>query len=482
MKRTKFLSSVLPVANPALRSVMAWRVFAVAVGSALLTSPAFAQQAPDPQAAAPTVETPAANADSSTGDAAAQPAEASTNANSSKSGTDIFSRDTFTVLLDGRFVVADGEKSWIDGGFGKTRFGGTNDEDYKVRAVPVEATAAWMPRFTNSLSANISGGWQRGQQHHADLIEAFLNFLPPQHGSIGFSARAGLMWPEISLEHATGGVWSTVYTITPSAINSWVGEEVKPIALEGTLHAGIGQHQFAATGAIFAFNDTSGTLLSFRGWALHDIKATAFGHFPLPPLNDFMKFAQQDQTRSLIELDNRPGFYGRLEWRPPWPFGASVFYYDNRGDPKVFNKNLQWGWRTRFWNVGLNADLGPNTRLLAQGMTGSTIMGFETNSVPWVHTHFRSAYVLVSQTIDDKTAVTGRVEAFGTRERGSQMSPDESEHGWSWTAAVRHSLTNNLALFVEALNVRSRRGTRERIGLDPFQAQTVFQAALRFTL
>ena len=226
----------------------------------------------------------------------------------------------------------------------------------------------------------------------------------------------------------------------------------------------------------------STTLLSFRCWALHYIKATAFGHFPLPPLNDFMKFAQEDQTRSLIELDNRPGFYGRLEWRPPWPVGASVFYYDNRGDPHAFNKNLQWGWRTRFWNVGLNADLGPNTRLLAQGMTGSTIMGFETNGVPWVHTHFRSAYVLVTQTVDDKTSVTGRVEAFGTHERGSQMSPDESEHGWSWTADIRRSLSPNLALFVEALNVRSHRGTRERIGLDPFQAQTVFQLALRFSL
>ena len=62
------------------------------------------------------------------------------------------------------------------------------------------------------------------------------------------------------------------------------------------------------------------------------------------------------------------------------------------------------------------------------------------------------------------------------------MSPDESEHGWSWTADIKHSLTNNLTLMLEALNVRSRRGTRERIGLDPFQAQTVFQASLRFSL
>ena len=471
----------LPVVRKRQLSMMS-SALVIAAASMAAASPAFAQQAP------PAQNPPSADSDAVTAIAQATPSPDQsalarvTATDSSKSGPDLFSRDTFAILLDGRFVVANGEQSWIDDGFGKTRFGGTDSEDYKVRAVPVEATMAWMPRFSSSLSANISGGWQRGQQHHADLIEAFVNWLPPQHGALGVSARAGLMWPEISLEHATGGTWSTVYTITPSAINAWVGEEVKPIAAEVTLHASIGQSQIAATGAVFAFNDTSGTLLSFRGWALHDIKATAFGHFPLPPLNDFMKFAQQDETRSLIELDHRPGFYGRLEWRPPAPVGVSVFYYDNRGDPHAFNKNLQWGWRTRFWNVGVNADLGPNTRLLAQGMTGSTIMGFETNGVPWVHTHFRSAYVLINQTIDDKTSVTGRVEAFGTRERGSEMSPDESEHGWSWTADVKHSLTNNLTLMFEALNVRSRRGTRERIGLDPFQAQTVFQVALRLSL
>jgi hypothetical protein len=90
--------------------------------------------------------------------------------------------------------------------------------------------------------------------------------------------------------------------------------------------------------------------------------------------------------------------------------------------------------------------------------------------------------VLVTHEVDDKTAVTARIEGFRTRERGSEMSPDESEDGWSWTFAVRRRLTDNLSLFAEALNVRSTRGTRARIGLDPFQAQTVFQLALRFTL
>ena len=396
--------------------------------------------------------------------------------------TDILSGDTITILLDGRLALVNGERSWTNGGLGKVRFQGTADGDYNPYAVPVEADLVWTPRFTGSLSANVSAAWQRDQENAVDLIEAFVNFLPSQSGPVGFQVRAGLMWPEISLEHSTGGAWSVVDTITPSAINSWVGEETKVLGLEGTVRANMGQHVVSLTGAAFGFNDTSGTLLSFRGWALHDEKATAFGHFPLPPLNDFIVHLQEDRTRSLIEIDDRVGFYGRLDWRPPIPVGVALFYYDNRGDPEAFTEVGQWGWRTRFWNLGVNADLGPNTRLLAQAMTGSTIMGFETDGQEWVHTEFRSAYLLLSHRLDDKLTVTGRIEAFETDETGSEMSPLESEHGWSWTAALKYVLNDNVTLKAEALNVRSTRGVRADLGLNPFQAQTMFQFAVGLRL
>ncbi|HEY7806298.1 MAG TPA: hypothetical protein VIC34_03780 [Croceibacterium sp.] len=398
-------------------------------------------------------------------------------------GTDILSGDTLTLLLDGRLALANGERSFTRRGLGKTRFGGTAGGDYKLYAVPVEADLIWTPRFTDTLSANVSAAWQRNQENAADLIEAFVNWLPPQTGPVGLQVRAGLMWPEISLEHSTGGAWSVVDTITPSAINSWVGEEVKVIGLEGTIRTDIGGSTFGLTGAVFGFDDTSGTLLSFRGWALQDEKATAFGHFKLPPLNPFMTFAQQNETRSLIELDNRPGWYARLDWRAAAPFGAALFYYDNRGNPEKFTLNLQWGWRTRFWNLAFDADLDSRTRLLAQGMTGSTIMGFKRNGVPWVHTHFSSAFVMLSHRLTDKWNVAGRVEAFRTHESGSEMSPLDSEHGWSWTAALKYLLNDHVTLKAEALNVRSTRGVRlTDLGIDPFQAQSVFQFAVQVRL
>jgi hypothetical protein len=414
--------------------------------------------------------------------AAAPPPAAAPQSNDA-GGPDIFSKNTFTILLDGRLIVANGAPSFVHGGFGKTRFDGSNDGSFRAQVLPMEADLVWDPRFSNSLSANVSAGWQHDHGDSPDLIEAYLTYLPVRTGNVSVSGRVGLMWPEISEEHSTGGAWSVVNTITPSAINSWVGEETKVIGAEGTLHVSAGEHEFGFTGGVFGWNDTSGTLLSFRGWSLSDEKATAFGHFPLPPRNAFLTLAQQNQTRNTIEIDHQPGWYARADWRPPWPFGVNLYYYDNRGQPEAFTQALQWGWRTRFWNVGLNADLGHQTRLLAQGMIGSTKMGFPVGGDTWVDTDFRSVYVLLTHNFGP-FAATGRAEGFATREHGSLMSPDNSEDGWAWTLAARVPVNNYLTVFAEALSVHSWRGSRVSLGglPSPYEGQSVFQIALRARL
>lgn len=438
-----------------------------ALAGLMLGSPAQAQDTPAPSETAPVQSS----------DTAALPDTPATD--QSGGGTDILSAHTLSILLDARIVAADGHRSWSTGdGLSKSRFSGAADGGMKVDAVPVEADLIWQPRFTNTLTGNVSAGWQRDQEHPVDLYEAFLTWLPERKGNFGVSLKGGLYWPEISLEHATGGAWSTVYTITPSAINSWVGEEVKVLGGEATLYATVGQQQFSLTGGLFGFNDTSGTLLSFRGWSLSDAKATAFGHFPLPPLNSFMQRAQEDQTRSALEIDHRVGWYGRFEWKASEPVSVNFFYYDNRGNPQAVNQNLQWGWRTRFANLGMTADLGPNTRLLMQGMVGTTQMGFKTGGVVWVNTKYRSAYALVSQTVGTG-AISGRVEFFDTRERGSQMSPRESEDGWAVTLAGRMPITTWLTGFVEGMHIRSDRGRRTDLGIPATENQNVLQFSLR---
>ena len=386
---------------------------------------------------------------------------------------------TLIAAFDLRLVGADGERSWLDGGFGKARYGAHNG-GLRVRPHAAEGDLVWTPHLGWAVGATIAAVAQEGQDHPVDLSEAFLSARLEPMGPVRVSAKAGLFWPPVSLEHS-GSEWRVTETITPSAINSWIGEEVKVAGAEVNASVPLLGHRLTATAALFGFNDTAGTLIAFRGWALHDEKATAFGKQKLPPLDAFMQSAQAPRTRPIIELDNRPGYYAKLAWSPIAPVHLDVLHYDNRGDPQAVNEYLQWGWRTRFTNVGATIDLAPRTRLTAQGMTGRTIMGYPIDGKPWVDTRFRSAFALVTRTIRGGS-VSARAEAFGTRGRGSVTGAEDSENGWAATLAARRNFGQHFSLLAELLHVESKRGARLRDGLSPDQHQTVAQLALRVRL
>ena len=393
----------------------------------------------------------------------------------------IFGPDAFSALLDMRLVAADGERSWTDGGFGKTRFGGSEDGDWKLRPAAAEATLVWQPRFSWDLNGTVVLSAQHEQDNPVDLVEAFLTWKPAPRSALRFSGRAGLYWPAISLEHE-GAAWSVSDMITPSAINSWIGEEVKVLGAEATLSGEAAGNRLSGTFGLFGFNDTAGTLLSFRGWALHDLKATAFGHQQLPPLNDFMLGAQAPRTKPLIELDDRVGYYARLSWAFQAPVLIEAFYYNTRGDPEAVNADLQWGWETRFWNLGARVDFSDRTRLYAQALTGVTEMGFENEAGRyWVETRYRSAFARLSHDAGPLT-LSGRAELFDTREQGCKMSSGESEEGWALTAAAAWEISPEATLLVEALHIDSERGVRSRLGIDSGQKQNLVQASVRIRL
>jgi hypothetical protein len=78
-----------------------------------------------------------------------------------------------------------------------------------------------------------------------------------------------------------------------------------------------------------------------------------------------------------------------------------------------------------------------------------------------------------------KGSVSGRIEAFETRNRGSGVVDDDNEEGWAATVAFRHPLGGYASILLEALHVSSRREARLREDLSPRQVQTQLQAALR---
>src|SRR3954463_5225229 len=103
------------------------------------------------------------------------------------SDTRILTADTFHLSGDVRLVGVDGEKSWVDGGFGKLRSG--SDGDFRVQPQLGNVTVAWQPQLSWSLGATLSGSVQGGQRTQAGVGEAYLSYRPMRSsGNIAFSA------------------------------------------------------------------------------------------------------------------------------------------------------------------------------------------------------------------------------------------------------------------------------------------------------
>jgi hypothetical protein len=392
--------------------------------------------------------------------------------------SDLFSLGTIHAEADLRASVVGGETGWLDGGFGKLRYGGDNgDTEARLRIAAIDA--AWTPTIAWGLSGLVSVSHQDGLDRDIDLREAYLKYRTGP-GATRFTARAGLFWPPISLEHG-GPMWTVEDTITPSAINSWVGEEVKVLGAELTLDQQVGDGMVTLTGAVFRHNDTSGTLLSYRGWALHDLRITPDAEVPLPPLSPMIAPYQYDETAPYWELDGQSGYYARLEWRPAAPFALNLIRYDNTGD-RVSGRNYQTAWRTRFWDLGAVATLDEHTTLKAQALWGNTLVGPDTPLGAPVDVDFRSAYLLVGRQVG-QTRVTARADWFQTQDNSYVAYDDNNEDGWAAMVAVRRPFGSHIDGLAEVLHVESDRAGRALYGgLPAQQDQTMVQASLRLHL
>ncbi len=388
---------------------------------------------------------------------------------------DIFGPAAFDGSVDLRASVVGGETAWLDGGFGKLREGGDGD-DTKVRARIAAADFAWKPQFSFNFAGLVSVTHQNDQSKDVDLNEAFLSFRTGP-AATRFSARAGVFWPPISLEHG-GSTWQVTDSITPSAVNSWVSEEVKVLAFEGKLEHRFADQSVALTAALFKHDDMAGTLLAYRGWALHDMRLTIGGDFPLPPLSESIADYQSPETNPFWEVDGRAGYYARVDWKTSWPVSLNLLRYDNRGD-RVSSYDLQTAWHTRFWNAGAMASLGQRTTARAQILWGNTLVGPDTPYGIPVDVDFVAAYLLVSRELGGGK-LSARGDWFRTHDNSFVASDNNNEHGWSGMLAYKHPLTRFAEVIVEALHVESNRPARlANAGLPPMQNQTQLQTALR---
>lgn len=233
------------------------------------------------------------------------------------------------------------------------------------------------------------------------VVEAYLEASWRLRSSDALRIQLGHFLLPTSRENVSWA-WSSPYTLTLSALNSWIAEEVRPTGLALEYRAALGQIDELRFGAsAFGGNDTSGALLAWRGWAMHD-RITLWDEVaPLPPapsLETGNAFGTQREDGTLpigSDLDDRVGYAAWLAWHRGETSVGQISYYDNRADRALWRSGdgFEYAWHTWFWHAAWEAHFGPLT-LASEWMEGETGMGFP--GTPHVDVEFETAYVLAS--------------------------------------------------------------------------------------
>ncbi len=387
-------------------------------------------------------------------------------------------------LLDGRLVQTDKTPGWLDGGLGKTLYGGElsqNTQEQQTSLNLAEASVILRTEIDWSWSAYVHLKSDPEQKQSIDLVEGFVSFKPVSTSSLQLEVRAGAFFPPVSYENE-GLAWTNTYTLSNSAINTWIGEEIRTLGLETrlTLHREDSVWRFWASA--FGANDPAGSLLVWRGWALHDRETGITDRLPLPALPAIEEggiFAGQVRwVEPFHELDGRLGGYAALEFENPEYGRVRILQYDNFADVKEFD-GRQYAWRTRFQGAGLEAWLPWELTLVSQYLTGDTLMFDEQYGV---YADYSSGFLLISKSIDSQI-VTVRYEQFNIIDNDHNFANDDnSETGSAYTLAYRIGIGDQQLLLVELIKVNSDRPARTQLGWEREVTETLVQIAYRLKL
>jgi hypothetical protein len=345
------------------------------------------------------------------------------------------------ALLDVRLVRAGPAPSWTDRGPGKTRYGGRataagfeRETQLVLSELAIEAGAylPWNVRAQAQINIqpDISG------DNRPWLIEAILR---KEWGTAkdGWGVQTGIMNMPFSLEH-TGPAWSPDYTLSASALNSWLWEDINLAGaeVEWWRVTGSGLKLGALVGAGFG-PDQFGRLLALRGWAIGDGLSGVNSTLALP--------GRADRTDVFDEEDDRPALYTWLTVSDEQEIATlNLGYFDNQGDQKEPGV-----WHTRFSTVGVTWHPHPKVDVLAQYLDGTAHVAAPSND-----SGLRTYYGLVSYHYK-RQRVTARYDSF--RVRDLDGGPNTREQGHAVTAGYQYQLGLRHRLAFEHIWLTSHR-------------------------
>jgi hypothetical protein len=383
----------------------------------------------------------------------------------------------------------DSAPSFLAGGFGKLTDGGRPD-DVRASGGLAEARLAieWEPTPGVRLFAHgvlrddrSSAGARAG----SGLLEAYLELRRGFGEGNEIVARTGEFFLPTSRENV-GPLWTSPYTLTLSSLNSWIAEELRPIGVDlAWSRTFASEHRLALAATLLEGNDTAGTLLAWRGFALHD-RPVPLGRFvPLPPLPALSTAFSSQTARGTQpfgrDLDGRPGWAGRARWDAPGQrFTIQTSIFRNEADRKLHRD--QYAWRTDFRWLGIEAPLGASLRLLGEWGSGTSQMGFDLSNRrrSRVDIAYDTRYALLSWK-RSALRLSLRYDQFRVEDRDRTPGDDNRENGDAWTFAALVDLGSSWRLGGELLGLRGERPAASALGSPALDARS-FRIELRYSL
>jgi len=348
-------------------------------------------------------------------------------------------------FVSAREIYVSSQPSWLQGGAGRFDVGADTVDDHKlVSMYNAQVGFDWTPMSWFLVHAD--GVARRQQSGHVGgkrigLVQAYADVFNDH-----FRLRAGEFWLPTSREN-TDPLWTSKYTITYSALNSWMAQEVRPIGADLQWSPSF----YVTVGATaFRGNDTMGTLLAGRGWT--------FGNY-LAAYNENLPTPEPELTRPFGEdLDGKNGYAERVRISLPERAMLQVTHIDNRATISPVKVKDEEPWATRFNIVGLEIGSTAPITVAGEWMRGSTEVGFPGGSFTM---DFDTAYLLGSYKYAHER-FSGRIERFATNNASHPATDLAREHGHAITVAWMHET-----------NPRSRAGLEycrvsgDRPGLAP---------------
>ncbi|MCZ8531066.1 hypothetical protein [Alteromonas sp. PRIM-21] len=383
-------------------------------------------------------------------------------------------------LLRGTWALKENKQSFQDFGQSHQRFEG--DGLHLSQAI-----ISTNQRLSNNWTlSGILNAYSDGEER-LNFSQLYLKYRPLSASTIKPEVKVGAFYPAISAEN-TDIAWLSPHFLTNSAINSWIGEELRTGGVELSFRQNGRQVRsnwsWKVLASLFKGNDSTGTLLSWRGFALHDRQSLyndRVNFLPIPGVIDEEKLNAPAWTEPFREIDNRFGYYFGTHVAYKRSAEMRYYYYDNNADANAVDPDRIYAWHTRFHSLTLRYLPRPELTLFSQLLYGDTLMGENIVDNDFVSAYVAAALNLNMVGLKDLTAAA-RIDWYRVIDNDNTMYDPNGSRGNAYTISVKYDITSRFSVTTEwQLNSGNQENLRFFQPSENF-TEHLFQVALTATL